>query len=264
MGDVLPDAPLHGSCLCGAVAFEAVPPLRDVVACHCNSCRKQSGHFWATSTVPDERFRLLKDEGLAWIATSPKAQRGFCKDCGSFLFWKPSDEARISFSMGAIDGPTGLVTVAHLLPEEAGDYYSPEGPPPSPAAEVPERLHGSCLCGANRFSLPAPSGGVGACHCSQCRKFSGHYTASFDADEATLDWQAQSTREFTLPRGGRQGFCTDCGCRLYFRSASGGFSIEAGSIDGPTGLRLESHIFVADKGDYYQLDDGLPQYAAWD
>ncbi|MFT4150035.1 MAG: GFA family protein [Paracoccaceae bacterium] len=94
----------------------------------------------------------------------------------------------------------------------------------------------------------------------QCRKFSGHYTASFDAEEAALTWQAQSLAEHLMPHGGRQAFCPGCGSRLFFRSPDGSFSIEAGAIDGPTGLRLDSHIFVSEKGDYYDITDGLPQY----
>jgi hypothetical protein len=37
----------------------------------------------------------------------------------------------------------------------------------------------------------------------------------------------------------------------------------AGTLDSPTGLRAEKHIFTADKGDYYEIADGLPQKAAW-
>lgn len=37
-------------------------------------------------------------------------------------------------------------------------------------------------------------------------------------------------------------------------------SIMAGSFDTPSGLVEESHIFVGDKGDYYALSDGVPQY----
>lgn len=254
---------MQGSCLCGAVTFEVDPPLRDVVACHCTSCRKQSGHYWAASSAPKAQFRLTRDEGLEWFSTSSKARRGFCRNCGSFLLWDPADEERISFAAGALDGPTGLHIASHIYKDEAGDYYSPEGPPPAPGM-APDRLHASCLCGANRFSMPGPAGAVGACHCTQCRKFSGHYTASFDADEAGVEWQAQLLDEYPLPGGARQAHCRTCGCRLYFRRKDGAFSVEAGIIDGPTGGRLESHIFVAWKGDYYTIDDGLPQFQEYD
>lgn len=249
---------MRGACLCGGVVFEVEPPLRPVIACHCTQCRKTSGHYWAASAVPHERFRLTEARGLAWFRASATARRGFCRDCGATLFWQPEGEARISFAPGALEGPTGLVTEAHIFTEDAGDYYAPEGPPPAP---VPAgTLQGSCLCGANRFTLPGPMGAVTACHCTQCRKTSGHYAASFDAGEAALHWQARHSTEFTTPGGGQRGFCPDCGSSLYFRAGDGAFSVEAGAIDKPTGGYLASHIFVADKGDYYPLDDGLPQH----
>ena len=123
------------------------------------------------------------------------------------------------------------------------------------------RLHGSCLCGGIRFTLPRPGGPVTACHCRQCRKLSGHYSASFDTDEAALAWVSRDTEgTYRTPGGGLRGFCTGCGASVWFRAADGAFSVEAGAIDGPTGLRLAEHIFVADKGDYYDIAGGLPQH----
>jgi hypothetical protein len=255
---------MRGACLCGAVAFEADPPLRQMVACHCTQCRKQSGHFWVATSVPHPAFRLVRDEGLAWYRASPTATRGFCRHCGSFLFWQPEGEASISIAGGALEGPTGLQTVESWHHEDAGDYYDPAGGPPPKAPPAGGRLAGSCLCGANRFTLPGPAGEVTACHCTQCRKSSGHYSASFDAEEAALDWQARHVAEYVTPGGGQRGFCPDCGTSLYFRAADGGLSVEAGMIDLPTGGHLRVHIFVGDKGDYYDLTDGLPQYATWD
>lgn len=248
---------MRGACHCGQVVFEVTPPLRDVVACHCSQCRKQSGHYWAATSVPHDRFRLIADAGLRWFDASSAARRGFCGGCGAVLFWQPAGEARISFSPAALEGPTGLTTAAHIHVEDAGDYYSPEGPPPT--AGQAETLHGSCLCGANRFSLPGPMGDVTACHCSQCRKLSGHHSASFWPETEQVDWAAQQVTEYATPGGATRGFCSGCGSSLWFRSAEGGLSIEAGVIDNPTGGQLVAHIFVAEKGDYYTLDDGLPQ-----
>ena len=250
----------HGSCLCGGVAFEAEPPLRAVIACHCMQCRKTSGHYWAATSVPLDRFRLLKAGTLAWYRSSPQATRGFCGGCGASLFWKPEDEPRISFAPGALEGPTGLAIAEHIHRAAAGDYYSPEGAPPPPAAVVPAHLSCSCLCGEVAFDLPGPAGPVTACHCLQCRKLSGHYSTSFDAEETALVWRRRDgLREYQTPGKGRRGFCGTCGSSLWFRSAAGEFSVEAGCVTGPTGGRLAGHIFVASKGDYYAIDDGLPQ-----
>ena len=245
---------MRGACLCGGVAFEVTGPLRPIIACHCTQCRKMSGHFWAATSALLDQFRLSEAKGLRWFYASPLAKRGFCKDCGAFLFWQPTDEDRISFAPGALKGPTGLTIESEWFLPDAGDYYAAQ---PSPS---PDHLTGSCLCGANHFTLPGPMGAVTACHCTQCRKLSGHYSASFDAPETSLIWKTRHVTEYVSPGGGQRGFCPECGCKLYFRDAAGGFSVEAGIIDGPTGGRLTGHIFVADKGDYYALTDGLPQF----
>jgi hypothetical protein len=258
------DAHNSGSCLCGTVRFTAVGPMRPVIACHCTQCRRTSGHYWAASSVPHDRFRLTGEDGLAWFRSSPAARRGFCRRCGASLFWQPEGESTIHFAPGALDGPTGLAVGAHWFAQDGGDYYAPSGPPPPPAAGPgPALLRATCLCGGCRFTLPGPAGDITACHCTQCRKVSGHHAASFDVSEADVVWQARGTLErYRTGGGGTRGFCAACGSSLWFRSAGGGFSVEAGSVEGATGGRLSSHIFVADKGDYYLLDDGLPQFEA--
>ena len=243
---------MRGACLCGAVTFVADEPLRPVIACHCSQCRKTSGHFWAATAVPLDRFHLTNSAGLRWFRSSPAAERGFCGTCGASLFWKPKGLARISIAAGSLDGPTGLTLESDWFLADAGDYYT--------AARPAEALTGACLCGANRFTLPGPMGEVTACHCTQCRKLSGHFSASFDAGESSLTWQEKATREYRTPGGAQRGFCPTCGSSLYFRAADGAFSVEAGAIDNPTGGRLTAHIFTADKGDYYSLTDGLPQF----
>ncbi len=253
-----------GSCLCGGVRFEAEGPLRDVWACHCGLCRRTSGHYWAATSVPLECLRLIADDTLAWFHSSAAARRGFCRRCGASLFWKPAMEERMAIAAGALDGPTGLRAAKHVHTEDAGDYYCPEGPPPPTDPVPPTHLDCACLCGGVAFGLPGPAREITACHCIQCRKLSGHYSASFDADEGRLAWRRRDTlAEYRTPGGGARGFCARCGSSLWFRSVAGEFSIEAGAVAGRTGGRLSGHIFVDRKGDYYRIDDGLPQSGGW-
>ena len=255
---------MHGSCVCGAVEFEVDGPIRDGIACHCTQCRKMSGHFWVASSVPMDRFRLTRDDGLEWYAASDQAARGFCKRCGSFLFWKPVGEDRMGFALGAIDGPTGVGIAEHIFTEDAGDYYAPEGPPPAPGLPAP-RLRASCHCGGVAFTLPRPkavSGPAIARSAASSRAISRPRSTQMRPTSPSS--RGRRWPSMKRPAGARRGFCTRCGSSLYFRAADGGFSVEAGAVDGPTGLSLDSHIFVADKGDYYRLDDGLPQFTRWD
>lgn len=115
--------PATGGCLCGAVRYEVTGPLRQVVACHCEQCRRSSGHFVAATAARHGDVRLIASEGLRWFRSSPAARRGFCGICGSSLFWEPDDKRHMSIMAGTLDRPTGLGLAAHLFAGEANDYY---------------------------------------------------------------------------------------------------------------------------------------------
>ncbi len=80
-----------------------------------------SGHLWASAYVKDAELRI--DGTPQWYESSETAKRGFCPSCGSFLFWKHADEDTISFSLGSIDGPSGLRLQKHIFTADKGDYY---------------------------------------------------------------------------------------------------------------------------------------------
>ena len=117
---------------------------------------------------------------------------------------------------------------------------------------------GSCLCGAIRLVITGPIGAVTACHCTQCRKTSGNYSASFDIDDAQLALTG-TIKWHVLPSDAKRGFCENCGSSIAFCDAQGNLSVEAGIIDGPTHTRLTNHIFTANKGDYYIIADDAAQ-----
>ena len=112
-----------GSCLCGAVAFEITGALPPADACHCSQCRKQSGHFWASTDIPRTALRMTREDGLRWYRSSEKVRRGFCSACGSFLFWQPVEGDTIAVAMGALDAPTGGRLEKHIFVADKGDYY---------------------------------------------------------------------------------------------------------------------------------------------
>lgn len=123
------DDQIHkGSCLCGAVRFVVTGPMRNVVACHCNQCRKQSGHYYAATSAPAGQVSITGKDMITWYEASESARRGFCRICGSALFWKPHDEDRLAILAGSFDGPTGLRLDRHIHTESKGDYYEIEEP----------------------------------------------------------------------------------------------------------------------------------------
>jgi hypothetical protein len=249
------------------VAFR-VRPDRGILICHCSQCRSQSGHAWAAAAAPRAELEMTADATLAWVAASPAARRGFCRVCGAFLFWERAAGGRISFAAGAIDGPTGLAVEGVWHAQDAGDYACPHGGPPPAVTPLPTGgLQGGCLCGANRFTLPGPMGEVTACHCTQCRKTSGHFSASFDVAEGALAWSARREATFRTPGGSTRAFCPACGGKLWFRAADGALSVECGAIAQPTagqstGGRMVAHIHTATAADYVRFADGLPRHPA--
>jgi hypothetical protein len=124
---------------------------------------------------------------------------------------------------------------------------------------------GSCLCGAVAFevegALPTPD----ACHCSQCRKQSGHFWVSTDLPRDGVKIHgADKVSWYRSSEAVRRGFCSLCGSVLFWDPIGRDkIAISMGAFEMPTGTRLGKHIFVADKGDYYDIADGLPQTEGW-
>ena len=112
-----------GSCLCGAVRYEAAGPLRPVIGCHCTQCRKQTGHYMAATAAELSNFKITKDEGLRWYRSSERAERAFCQICGSTLFWQGTGRDYVAIAAGTLDGATGLAVVGHIFCADKGDYY---------------------------------------------------------------------------------------------------------------------------------------------
>jgi len=112
-----------GSCLCGGVSYRATGKLRDVLACHCSQCAKTSGSFMMATACAPEHLVLEKQETLRWYRSSPDAQRGFCSNCGSNLFWKPEHGRHISITAGTLNPPTGLRLVEQWHLADKSDYY---------------------------------------------------------------------------------------------------------------------------------------------
>jgi hypothetical protein len=113
----------HGSCLCGAISFEVAGELPAPDACHCSQCRRQSGHYWASTDVARDALTIRGAGQLTWYASSERVRRGFCAVCGSALFWDPIGRGTIAVAMGAFTTPTGTRLAKHIFVADKGDYY---------------------------------------------------------------------------------------------------------------------------------------------
>ena len=123
---------------------------------------------------------------------------------------------------------------------------------------------GSCLCGAIAFEVEGKLGSADACHCVQCRKWTGHFLPGTEVPRSAVTIEgSENITWYHSSEKVRRGFCNKCGSSLFFdptdQDKHDWFGISLGAFDGPTDTKLALHIFVAEKGDYYELEDGLPQ-----
>jgi hypothetical protein len=125
-------------------------------------------------------------------------------------------------------------------------------------------LTGTCLCRAVTIEI---SGELDhrpeACHCSKCRKQSGHFLAAVNVrrDALTIEGSEHITW-YQSSSEVKRGFCSICGSTLFWQPLMEGYEFTAvamGLFDGPTNLHLSKHTFIGDKGDYYEVRDGVAQ-----
>jgi hypothetical protein len=114
----------QGQCLCGAVRYRARGAMRPVIACHCSQCRRATGSFMMATAAMRDALTIEGPENITWFVSSDTARRGFCRICGSNLFWEGKDLPYVSITAGSLDGPTGLSLDRHIYVADKGDYYS--------------------------------------------------------------------------------------------------------------------------------------------
>ena len=121
---------------------------------------------------------------------------------------------------------------------------------------------GGCHCGAVQFQLNGKARGVVNCHCAQCVKTHGHYIAYSRCAKIDIEVTgAEHVTWYNASPDARRGFCSKCGSRLFWEREDGdNISIAAGAFDVPSSLKTLGNIYVADKPDYYEINDGLPSF----
>lgn len=121
---------------------------------------------------------------------------------------------------------------------------------------------GACLCGAVRLRVDGNLAKITFCHCGQCRRQTGLYYASTNARASDVSIEGEANiRWYESSEHGRRGFCHNCGSALFWKTdGADHISIQVGALDQPTHLEGGRHIYCADKGDFYEINDGLPQY----
>lgn len=120
-------------------------------------------------------------------------------------------------------------------------------------------IRGSCLCGDIRFETAAKPQGPSMCHCGQCRKQSGGIWSSAYVAQSDLTITGPVSW-FRASASAKRGFCARCGSFLFWQADDEStISFALGAVEAPSGIRIEKHIFVRDKGDFYEIADGVLQ-----
>ncbi len=112
----------NGSCLCGAVQFHVSQMSASVGACHCSMCRKWGGGpLMAVECGTDVSF--TGEENITVFNSSAWAERGFCNQCGSHLFYRLKESRLTMMPAGLIDGDPSFVFDHQVFIDDKPSYY---------------------------------------------------------------------------------------------------------------------------------------------
>lgn len=113
----------HGSCLCGAVKIIANNVDKHVGACHCGMCRKwNGGPFMEVDCGSQVTFE--GEENIIVYNSSAWAERGFCKQCGSHLFYRLKHNQQHMIPPGLFDNDEDFVFDHQVFIDRKPSYYS--------------------------------------------------------------------------------------------------------------------------------------------
>lgn len=130
-------------------------------------------------------------------------------------------------------------------------------------SDKPDIRTGSCACGAISYSAEEVQP-IWYCHCRQCRNITGHFMAAaqVDLDKITI---VGEPKWYYVTERSRHGFCPECGSQLFWRNEQNNYmSLTGGGMDDTSGLGNKGHIFVNEKGDYYDIPNNEIQCGEWD
>lgn len=117
---------LKGHCLCGAVSVELVRDLPVAVGvCHCRMCRRWGGGpLFALESGPDTHFVEVQPNALARYASSDWAERGFCRQCGTHLFYRLVESGVYEIPVGLFDPDSPFELHQQIFVDEKPVFYA--------------------------------------------------------------------------------------------------------------------------------------------
>lgn len=113
----------QGTCLCGAVSVSVTTKNTHVGVCHCSMCRKWGGGpLFAVEFAEDVSFEGA--EHVTTFSSSEWAERGFCRQCGTHLFYRLKQNGHYALSLGLLDSNEEWKITEQVFIDQKPSYYS--------------------------------------------------------------------------------------------------------------------------------------------
>ncbi len=131
--------------------------------------------------------------------------------------------------------------------------------------KVTKKLNGSCLCGLVSFKILGKLRDVIYCHCAQCLRTHGHFSAYTQVEKKLLELvNCDGLKWYNSSKKARRGFCMNCGASIFYeRFGSKKMSIAAGMFESIDFLKSKEHIFFNEKPNYYEINDKLIKWSQY-
>lgn len=117
-----PAMTLKGACLCGAVHLAVELEKQNVGACHCNMCRTWGGG----PLLALESVRQVKVDGedqVSYFSSSDWAERAFCSQCGTHLFYRLKEGKHYAVPVGLVDHGEAWTLDSQIFIDEKPGWY---------------------------------------------------------------------------------------------------------------------------------------------
>lgn len=116
---------MKGQCVCAATQFEVELQNHHVHSCHCSICRRQTSGVIMTIDIVPGSLKFSQQAQLAIYDSSTWGERGFCKQCGTNLFWRTKDQSYCNINAFALnEAPADLDFGLEIYIENKPDFYS--------------------------------------------------------------------------------------------------------------------------------------------
>ena len=111
-----------GGCLCGKVTFTARTVNPHVGSCHCGMCQRWiGGPNLSVDCGTDVTFQ--GQENISVYHSSDWAERGFCKHCGSSLFYHLRQHNSYIIPTGIFDDNSPFIFDQQIFIDEKPAFY---------------------------------------------------------------------------------------------------------------------------------------------